>query len=206
MIEMPAVYRVRITVSTTPEAPGTQRVFRMNSIFDPDYTNVDITPHKPRFYNEASLQYNVYTVISSSVTAKITALWTSGNVSSSPLLFTLRMTRVGESVSDPPLQVALEQRTGMAKRQITTAFGRSSVGTASLSGSYNRAQHFKTNPDGKNSQRAIFGANPSSNVFAVLNLYNTSTVATAYSTVCDIQVRMVYRVLLSDRKVINSSG
>ena len=206
MIEMPAVYRVRITVPVTAGGFGVQRVFRMNSIFDPDYTNVDITPHKPRFYNEASLQYNVYTVISSSITSKITALWTTGGVSTSPLLYTLRLTRVGESVADPDLQIALEQRTGVAKRQISTVFGRSSNATASLSGSYNRVQHFKTNPAGRDAQRAIFGTNPSNNVFAVLNLYNTSTVNTSYATVVDLQVRMTFRVMLSDRKVIPSSG
>lgn len=54
-----------VLLSASAGSPGLYQ-FRMNSLFDPDYSNVG---HQPQWYDQLSAVYNYYTVTGSKITA-----------------------------------------------------------------------------------------------------------------------------------------
>lgn len=171
--------------------------FNMNSIHDPNFT--DISGGQPRFHDQAALQYSVYSVLASTLTATVIASARTG-----PTMIVLHYPRVGEPTSMPTLGVARDLRTGMSKRDMfhPTTSAQSHI---TLSATYNRRRYFSgANLALINNERTVFGNNPINRAQMGVGMYNLDPTAITASKVT-ITVHINYRVLLLDRIEIGES-
>lgn len=194
MVEMP--FTVTLELSTGPGLGNSAvRYFNMASIFDPD-GNLSIG--QPRFHDQAALQYNEYTVVSSSISAKIL----SSNIQGPTLMF-IHTLRNGEIENPPPLRVAREIRTGFATREHGFHTQNSVGPRTKMVGSYNKNVYWLADRNGLNAQRTPFGTGPPNPAKIGVGFYALSNTETNFFS---FTIRMVYRILLSDRKLIPASS
>ena len=170
------------------------RVFRANSIFDPDFTGVG---HQPLGHDQWAVFYDHYNVVGSKITAKFISTSAASNIGASVVGILLR-----DSSTLVPVPTDIMEQTNSGYGIMTNS-GATQVKTIVKGFSCKKFFGLKDIADNRAMVGAAFGSNPSEDAY--FHVYQAPLVTGEDPTLCHCIVTMEFMVQLTERKVLPQS-
>lgn len=180
-------YSDTVSVSSGSGVSANGNVWRMNSVFDPDYTNLG---HQPLYYDQFTAVYDNYVVLAS----KITATYSPNGDGAAPFIIGITS---GNSTSFSNSVYTLQEQ----NKSVATICGdKDGTSVRTLSTSYTPQQCIGVSTNDDTVQSSISG-NPAKPWFAYTWVQDRS----GNTAACTVHVVIEYKVRFFGMKNVNSS-